>query len=309
MSTEQAVTFKCNTATLFGIVTLPEPTTAAPELGMLIVVGGPQYRAGSHRQFVHLARLGAAAGLPTLRFDCRGMGDSEGEQREFDEMDDDIASAIEALLRHVPSLRRIVLCALCDGASASLLYLQRRGPDERIDGLVLMNPWTRTTAGQAETRVRHYYRGRLLSADFWRKLFGGDVARGAFREAFATLKTMLSARRNAGASPGAAAGAPHFLDLMAEGILAFKGTALIVTSGRDYTASEFLLNCQRDARWRQVMARPNTQHVELPQADHTFSSLAQERELHRHCLHWLRRFAAVSELRATAGAGALARSS
>ncbi|HBZ05431.1 MAG TPA: hydrolase 1, exosortase A system-associated, partial [Massilia sp.] len=49
----------CRGAWLYGIVSLP----AAPHpRGVLIVVGGPQYRAGSHRQFTLLARDLAAAG-------------------------------------------------------------------------------------------------------------------------------------------------------------------------------------------------------------------------------------------------------
>ncbi|KAB8057318.1 hydrolase 1, exosortase A system-associated, partial [Janthinobacterium violaceinigrum] len=60
-------------ARLVGILSLP----AAPgPRGVLIVTGGPQYRVGSHRQFVLLARALAAQGVPVLRFDLRGMGDS-----------------------------------------------------------------------------------------------------------------------------------------------------------------------------------------------------------------------------------------
>ena len=48
------------------------------------MVGGPQYRVGSHRQFTLMARAFAAAGYPVLRFDYRGIGDSEGESRGFE---------------------------------------------------------------------------------------------------------------------------------------------------------------------------------------------------------------------------------
>ena len=95
--------FACNSATLFGMLSeLEAPSQAdasaaspdaqgasldrsaamanarftsfAASRGMLIVVGGPQYRAGSHRQFTLLARDVAATGVPTMRFDYRGMG-------------------------------------------------------------------------------------------------------------------------------------------------------------------------------------------------------------------------------------------
>ena len=54
------------------------------KIGMVIVVGGPQYRVGSHRQFLLLARQLSNAGFPVMRFDCRGMGDSGGEFAGFE---------------------------------------------------------------------------------------------------------------------------------------------------------------------------------------------------------------------------------
>ena len=60
------------------------PAVGKPgRLGVIILIGGPQYRAGAHRQFVHLARSLADEGIACLRFDFRGMGDSSGEARTF----------------------------------------------------------------------------------------------------------------------------------------------------------------------------------------------------------------------------------
>ena len=83
------------------------------------MVGGPQYRVGSHRQFVLLARDLAADGFPVFRFDYRGMGDSEGEFRGFEHVEDDIAAAVEAFRSASPGLREIVLWGLCDGTRTS----------------------------------------------------------------------------------------------------------------------------------------------------------------------------------------------
>ena len=67
--------FDCQGESLIGI--LHQPVNAA-SIGILIVVGGPQYRVGSHRQFLLLARSLSANDIPVLRFDYRAMGDSGG---------------------------------------------------------------------------------------------------------------------------------------------------------------------------------------------------------------------------------------
>ena len=60
--TDQAVVIPCAGEHLVGVISRPEqPGT----LGLVMVVGGAQYRAGSHRQFVHLARAVAGTGEPS----------------------------------------------------------------------------------------------------------------------------------------------------------------------------------------------------------------------------------------------------
>jgi exosortase A-associated hydrolase 1 len=132
--TEQALVFSAAGEQLLGIVAIPD---MPGDCGVLIVVGGPQYRVGSHRQFLLLSRRLATEGYPSMRFDYRGMGDSGGTRRDFYDVADDIAAAIEALQQTCSSVRRIVLWGLYDAASAALLYVQVTG-DSRIAGLALL---------------------------------------------------------------------------------------------------------------------------------------------------------------------------
>lgn len=166
---ERAVVFACGDAGLVGVVHLPP---APARRGVLIVVGGPQYRAGSHRQFLLLARSLAAGGYPVLRFDHRGIGDSDGPYPGFEALDADIAAAIDAFVIHCPEIEEVVLWGLCDAASAILFYAHR---DPRVAGIVLLNPWVRTPAGEARAYLRHYYLRRLGERDFWRGLLAGKV--------------------------------------------------------------------------------------------------------------------------------------
>src|SRR5215471_15952260 len=86
---EVPVSFRSEQMDLIGLLHMPDPS---PSLGVVIVVGGPQYRAGSHRQFVLLARDLASNGAAVLRFDCRGMGDSGGNFPGFERIGPDIAA-------------------------------------------------------------------------------------------------------------------------------------------------------------------------------------------------------------------------
>ena len=279
---ESAIVFGTPPETRVGIVASALPSSAPPDIGVVIVVGGPQYRAGSHRQFVLLARALAAAGTPVLRFDSRGMGDSEGELRSFEDLGDDIGQAIGALQQAAPQVRRVVLWGLCDGASAALLYLHGHG-DRRVAGLALLNPWVRSTASLARTHVKHYYLQRLKERAFWAKLLSGKVAASALADLGANLRNAFG---GGGAAKALAASAP-FQDRMAEAWGAFEGQTLLMLSGDDYTAREFVEFTAASPGWqRALQARPATR-VDLPGADHTCSQPAAQRAAEAATAGWL----------------------
>ena len=96
---QHALQFECQSCTLLGILSLPATPLAR---GVLIVTGGPQYRVGSHRQFALLACHLAGLGIPVLRFDYRGMGDSEGAPRTFEHIGDDVRAATDIFLKPFP---------------------------------------------------------------------------------------------------------------------------------------------------------------------------------------------------------------
>ncbi|PZP29678.1 MAG: hydrolase 1, exosortase A system-associated [Roseateles depolymerans] len=273
---ESVLRFECGIESLVGI--LAEPTGDAAELGVVIVVGGPQYRAGSHRQFTLLARHLAAHGHAVLRFDYRSMGDSTGEPRDFLGVDDDIAAAITALLAARPTLKQVALWGLCDAASAILLYLNAHR-DPRVAGIALLNPWVRSTASLARTHVKHYYWRRLRDKSFWLKLLRGGVGWTALRGLGGNLKLAGSERRHAGNG--------SFQDRMALGLKAFPGPALLILSGDDYVAKEFCLREQESPAWAGLLQAERLTRHDLPEADHTFSDLQQSAKVETMTLNWL----------------------
>jgi uncharacterized protein len=267
--------------TLLGVLSRPLLGKVASDVAVLVIVGGPQYRVGSHRQFVLLARALARQGHVVLRFDYRGMGDSAGALRDFEAVSDDIACAIDALQLAAPQAKRVVLWGLCDGASAALLYLHDRR-DPRVAGLALLNPWVRSEASLAKTHVKHYYRERLQSPEFWRKLFSGRVAVSAFTGLWSNLRLAF-----AGAPATAAAAALPYQQRMASAWSGFAGAVLLMLSERDLTAQEFADFSATDTAFQQALRAQPPTRVTLAGADHTCSSAAAQRDAEQSTVQWL----------------------
>ena len=95
---------------------------ASGDTGLLIVSGGNEIRIGAHRGMAKLAADIASAGHPVFRFDRRGIGDIEGDNRKFESSGPDINSAIRAFMAESPQLRQIVAFGICDAASALVLH-------------------------------------------------------------------------------------------------------------------------------------------------------------------------------------------
>jgi uncharacterized protein len=278
-----AFTIPCAGDFMQAILHEPAPAKA---LGVVIVVGGPQYRVGSHRQFVLLARELAAAGFATLRFDYRGMGDSTGTARTFESIEEDIRAAADALCERVPAVKEIALWGLCDAATAAAFYASR---DARVRHLVLANPWVRSEAGLARSLLRRYYSRRLVDPQFWRDLVTGKLGvTRAIAGFFSTVRR--SGRANTPAStPGiAVTPAAPLAARMADGLTAFKGRALFILSGADLTAGEFRDAIAASRRWRRLMRRPPYARRELSDADHTFSTRTWRDRVASLTRDWLR---------------------
>lgn len=273
MTHQRALRFRCQGCWLVGILHVPDQPLPR---GVLVVTGGPQYRVGSHRQFVLLARHLAGHGVPVMRFDYRGMGDSEGDMRDFESIQDDLEAAIGEFFTTMPAMKELVLWGLCDGATAAAFHA---AGDPRITGLVLANPWVRTDQGQARTTLRHYYLQRLRDAGFWRKLAHGGVG---LRSAFTSFRQLTVAAREPAAKG-------HALpDRLHHALQRFRGRILIILSGADLGAREFMALPRQHAHWRTLMSAPRVQQAIIADANHTFSRKVWRDQVADICTDWMR---------------------
>ncbi len=231
--------------------------TAPGSTGLLIVSGGNEQRCGPWGSQARIAAQIAAAGFPVLRFDRRGCGDSEGENRGFHESADDIAAALAAFREHMPQVERIIGFGNCDGASALMLTA-----GAGCAGLVLANPWTFDAeeqpqdeqTGQADLQpamppalLRAHYARRLTDPAALIRLFSGKVG---FGQLFASLRK------------AAAPAAPRssLFETISAGLAGFNGPAFLLVAGRDRTGQTFL------TQWNK--ADPRLRHC--PSASHSF---------------------------------------
>lgn len=279
MNDEEPLFFDCCGDRLLGV--LHRPVDRSIGVGVLLVVGGPQYRVGSHRQFVLLARVLAKAGIPVFRFDYRGMGDSTGRRHDFEEISSDIASAADLLFAEVADIRGTVLWGLCDAATANAFYACS---DDRVIGQIAANPWVRTAEGEAEAYIKHYYLHRLLNREFWRKILGlkfnaAEAARdfiaklgqsrGTSKETLASVDEMPLPHRLRGAQT------------------AFGKPTLLILSGQDLTAREYEDRVRESRAWSGWMAGSDVTVCRLPAADHTFSRTAWRDQVSSWSRDWI----------------------
>ena len=280
-------TFNCEGQMLVGLFEEPD---GGANRAVVMVVGGPQYRVGSHRQFVMLARDLANAGYATLRFDHRGIGDSEGEAT-FEELDPDIAAGIDAMFARYPALTDVVLWGLCDAASAILMYAQN---DPRVSGVVILNPWVRSEQTLARSYLSSYYLKRIVQGEFWRGLLSGKVqVLRSLRELLANVaKANSTAEASTDAQAAEKAGgtvpATGFQERMMEGWKSFQGETLLILSGNDLTASEFDIFVNSKRRYQRLMCSPKLSVKRFADADHTFSTAAWREQVSEWTVGWLR---------------------
>ena len=186
---------------LVGILHSPSQG-ATSGLGAILLSPGVKMRVGPQRLYLRVTKLLVSLGIPVLRFDFYGLGDSDGLLEEGSLRDvynhievgrfvDDTVDAMDWMQREVGS-SRFILSGLCGGAITGLLT---GGRDARVAGLLALgitpvlasrsaNPGTYMTAGQLD-QVGLTYLRKLWSPKAWLRLL---TLRSDYRLLFRALK-------------------------------------------------------------------------------------------------------------------------
>lgn len=284
--TEEAVTFQCQGDLLLGIISTPMKSS---NLAVIIIVGGPQYRVGSHRQFTQLARATAEAGFTVLRFDVRGMGDSEGAIRDFKNITDDIKAARDYLISKQAHINKIVLWGLCDGATAALIYMHET-KDEKIFGIGLLNPWIRsetTDKGPSNIPIKLYYLKRLKSKDFWLQLISGRFKISSLAEGVVNFYYLIESyisKKTSSEDANALDASYHYKVNTAWN--QFKGNILLILSDRDLIADEFLVYFHTN---KYLSNKERLTWLTVKNSNHTFSNTSSRQCVELETISWLKK--------------------
>jgi len=271
---------------LFGV--LSEPLGDHRELCAVLLNAGPQRHTGPNRMWVEIGRRWAARGVPTLRIDLKGIGDSDGDSASLARVAslyvpsyvEEARAALEMLLaRGLPS--RFILLGLCSGAYWSM---QAALQDERIGGVIMLNPRTLIWDewGHTVERTRDL-RERLLLGSTWRRLLRGEITLARHLEtahalAARAIHTPLRARERMAASRGARGTRVEPIDGLLDALRDRDQRVLLLLTGKEPLRARLEQNglLARLDRW------PNLElAIRGTAADtHTLTPLWLQRQVH-----------------------------
>jgi len=265
---EEPVQFRCYDKNLFGILHLPDNAIDIKSI-LLMVVGGPQTRIGSHKLYVQLARKLASHGIAVFRFDYEGIGDSEGEWVSYKFAGPSILAALDYLSNRISSSKNIVLWSLCDGATASAVFAASN--QHRVNSMILCNPYLHTEQGRAKTFLKYYYVRRVMEKEFWQKFLSFRIS---LKESIFSFHDLLK-KSKGNSNNGNVLSEEYEIEIHPEefikSILNFRNPIRFLISSDDFTAMQFYDLCNDHPKLKAAVKSKKMSIKIINGADHTFS--------------------------------------
>jgi hypothetical protein len=271
---ESALILDLPVGPLFAVLAEPVGTPKTGVSGIFLNAGAVR-RIGPNRMWVEAARRWAARGVPTLRVDLGGIGDSDGDGMRFrdvgafyePELEKEVVALIDEVFRRQLG-DRVVLGGLCAGSYWSFHGAAR---DNRVRAALMMNPrllvWDTELVARREVRTLT----ELQKVAGWRRLLRGEVTlsrmRAVMRALAIHLRTTLRPKR------GHLANAVE--ELLAR--LRANGTRVLMAFSDDEPLHDEL---ERDGFFARLGEWPNLEVRKLPGRDHTFRPIVAQRAVH-----------------------------
>lgn len=308
LKTGEPVSFRLDGFRLFGTLSHPPAGAARQNTGIVLINPGPTDRNGPQRLYYKIAERFSKEGYPVLRFDARGVGESEGEcyadlegapiLDPFTRIQTgiwipDTLAALDFLMQRA-GVQRVVLGGLCGGAITALLAGAEH-PD--VAGVFLLgNPPTLSskTADVKDlpesvlARDAKLYWKKLLRPSAWMRLL-------TFKTDFKTLFKVIGSRLQPSVKPKVENGAeaensklnPFYMRSFKAAVARGK-KLLFVYAENDYLWNEFkeyfVPTLQAGS------ARPFDLKT-IPQANHNLTEAEWQEQFHEALSAWLGRFA------------------
>ena len=261
---------------LWGVLCEPRDPPVAPFAAILLNAGALR-RIGPGRLWVELARDWAARGVPTLRIDLEGLGDSDGDSTRYadtgalytlDLVDQVIAAMDELEAREIG--RRFLLAGLCAGAYWSFHTALR---DPRVEATFLLNPraliWDESLDRERDARKI----GGVVRGSSWRQVLRGEVSPARMRM---ILREVVVAPFRARAASLIRRNRRRELDRALISLRERGRRVLLVFGGKEPLHEEL----EREGRLSQLDQWPNMQLELLPGTDHSFRPIRSQHYVH-----------------------------
>ena len=249
---------------LAGILTHSSDLVSADHPAALLLDVGLTYRVGPSRLHVRLARQLATSGIPTLRFDFSGNGDSphRSDALAFAESAPlETTKAMDWLSQRL-GVQRFLLLGICSGARVAF---RTACQDDRVAGIAMLNVRSleENTYSDARTfALAHESLQVLRQKSRWKRVLTGQTN---YRSAF---RNLARAAVQVGFGRSAIQEASHVAQTFRG--LADRGVAVCVI----FSTGEFgrrYLRLALGSEFDSLMAHPHVAEVIIPFSDHTFT--------------------------------------
>lgn len=143
------------------------PTGDLEDLGVVLLTGANYTRTHRNRMWVRAARELAERGIPSIRFDYHGVGDSTGRVViELEVALDADANGVADLLKAATGVSRLAFVATCFGGRTAMAAAARREDvvSVTVFPLPILVPEAASTRAPMRRRVRQRLKGSELGA-------------------------------------------------------------------------------------------------------------------------------------------------